>query len=227
MAKKPYKLHNIVAIVVLSMLILSLIFGITGMILSSLTQGRVFGRENIEYVKITLQCIVGLIAWFLPSLIERQLKITFFSGIHIMYVIFLFLAIILGEVSGYYRRFFHWDTVLHTLSGAMLSAFGFSIIDTINRSEKINLGLSDWFMSFFAFCFAAMLDTVWEIFEFIIDAFLDLNLQQYRLPDGTVLIGHYAVADTMKDLIADVLGALFVCIVGYLILRRRRKRALS
>jgi hypothetical protein len=41
-------------------------------------------------------------------------------------------------------------------------------------------------MSFLSFGFAVMFDTL---------------MRQYILPDGTVLTGHYALVDTMKDLI--------------------------
>jgi uncharacterized membrane protein YjdF len=78
-------------------------------------------------------------------------------------------------------------------------------------------------MSFFSFCFAIMLDTLWEIIEFVMDTLMDLNMQQYVLPDGTVLIGHYAVVDTMKDLIVDAFGALIVSIIGYILLKRQKK----
>jgi hypothetical protein len=67
-----------------------------------------------------------------------------------------------------------------------------------------------------------MLDTLWEIIEFIMDMLMDLNMQQYRSLDGTVLTGRYAVVDTMKDLIVDVIGALFISVVGYILLKRRR-----
>jgi hypothetical protein len=67
-----------------------------------------------------------------------------------------------------------------------------------------------------------MLDTAWEIIEFAIDAVFDLNMQQYNLPDGTVLTGRFAIVDTMKDLIVDVLGALFISIIGYVVLKGRR-----
>jgi uncharacterized membrane protein YjdF len=99
----------------------------------------------------------------------------------------------------------------------------FCIIDIINKNPKINLGLSDWFMAFFSFCFAIMLDTIWEIIEFIMDVILDLNMQQYNLPDGTVLIGHFAVVDTMKDLIVDVLGALFISITWICVIKKTQK----
>jgi uncharacterized membrane protein YjdF len=187
----------------------------------------VYSRSNVDYIKISLQCILGAVVLFLPSALEHKFKISFSNGIHIFFIIFLYGAIILGQVQGYYRRFYHWDTILHTLSGGMLSSFGFCIIDIINKNKRINLGLSDWFMSFFAFCFAIMLDTLWEIIEFFMDMFMDLNMQQYILPDGTILTGHYAVVDTMKDLIVDVLGALFICIIGYILLKKRRNKIVA
>jgi uncharacterized membrane protein YjdF len=194
-------------------------------IISSINNGTfIYSRPIIEYIKISLQCILGSVVLFLPSALEHKFKITFSSGIHIFFILFLYGAIILGEVQGYYRRFYHWDTVLHALSGGMLGSFGFCIIDIINKSERINLGLSDWFMSFFSFCFAVMLDTLWEIIEFIMDMFMDLNMQQYVLSDGTILTGHYAIVDTMKDLIVDVFGALFISIIGYILLKRRNDK---
>ena len=218
------KTYKIMARILFGLFILSFFYGILGIILS-INRGRfVYHRPYIEYIKISLQCILGSVVLFLPSALERKFKISFSNGIHIFFILFLYAAIILGEVQGYYRKFYHWDTVLHTLSGGMLSSFGFCIIDIINKSKRINLGLSDWFMSFFSFCFAIMLDTLWEIIEFIMDMFMDLNMQQYILPDGTILAGHYAVVDTMKDLIVDVLGALFICIIGYILLKRRRNK---
>jgi hypothetical protein len=225
MKRKKYELRKIMAVILFFMLILSFIYGITGIVFSTLDKTVAFDRSNIEYIKISLQCILGLAVLFLPSVLERKFNITFSNGMHILFVLFLYAAIILGEVRGYYRRFYHWDTLLHTLSGVMLSSFGFCIIDIINKSEKINLGLSDWFMSFFSFCFAIMLDTLWEIIEFVMDALMNLNMQQYILPDGTVLIGHYAIVDTMKDLIVDALGALLISIIGYIILKRRKAAA--
>jgi hypothetical protein len=219
------KTYAVMARILLGLFIISFIYGIIGIVFSM--NGKTFGysRSHVDYIKILLQCILGSVVLFLPSALEYKFKISFSSEIHIFFIIFLYAAIILGQVQGYYQKFYHWDTVLHTLSGAMLSSFGFCIIDIINKNKRINLGLSDWFMSFFAFCFAVMLDTLWEIIEFIMDSLMDLNMQQYIAPDGTVLVGHYAIVDTMKDLIVDVLGALFISVVGYILLRRRRNEA--
>jgi hypothetical protein len=216
------KTHKIIAGVLWALFIISFIYSTMGVVFSAIGKTFIYHRSNIEYIKISLQCILGSVVLFLPSWLEHKFKISFSNAMHIFFILFLYSAIILGEVRGYYRKFFHWDTILHTLSGGMLSSFGFCIIDIINKSERINLGLSDWFMSFFSFCFAIMLDTLWEIIEFVMDALMDLNMQQYILPDGTVLTGRYALVDTMKDLIVDVLGALCISMIGYIVLRRRK-----
>jgi flagellar biosynthesis protein FliR len=208
--------------ILLTMLALSFVYGAAGLAVTLAGRRLITAHPVSHYVKVILECLLGVFALFLPSALEHRFKVTFPNAMHIIFVVFLYAAVILGEVQGFYRRFFHWDTVLHTLSGAMLASFGFSIIDIINRSERINLGLSDWFMSFFSFCFAVMLDTLWEIVEFCMDAFLSLNMQQYILPNGTVLAGHAAVVDTMKDLIVDVLGALCISVMGYILLKKRR-----
>ncbi|MDR2659681.1 MAG: hypothetical protein LBC27_06815 [Spirochaetaceae bacterium] len=217
------KAYKILAQVLLFMLVFSFIYSVIGIVFSKTDKTFFYNRPLIEYIKISLQCILGSTVLFLPSALENKFKISFSSGMHILYILFLYMAVILGEVWGYYRKFYHWDTVLHTLSGAMLSAFGFCIIDIINKSKRVNLVLSNLFISFFSFCFAVMLDTLWEIIEFIMDALMNLNMQQYILPDGTVLSGHYAIFDTMKDLIVDAIGALFVSIIGYILLKMREK----
>ncbi|MHC6204292.1 hypothetical protein ACYULU_14020 [Breznakiellaceae bacterium SP9] len=219
---KTGKIREIMTRVLLVMLITSLLYGLLGIIFSAIDGMVLIHRSQIEYIKISLQCLLGLVALFLPSALEKKLEMSFSNVMHIFFVVFLFSAIILGEVRGFYQTYFHWDTVLHTLSGVMLSSFGFCIIDIINQNKKINLGLSDGFMSFFSFCFAITLDTIWEIIEFSMDVFMDLNMQQYILPDGVVLIGHYAVVDTMKDLIVDVLGALAISIIGFTLLKKRK-----
>ncbi|MDR1074636.1 MAG: hypothetical protein LBL45_13390 [Treponema sp.] len=221
------KTHKITTRILFVTLVISFIYGIAGVVFSASGRTFIYHRSSSEYIKISLQCILGLSVLFLPSALERKFNISFPNMMHILFVLFLYGAIILGQVRGYYQRFYHWDTVLHTLSGVMLSAFGFCIIDIINKSDKINLGLSDWFMSFFSFCFAVMLDTLWEIVEFSMDAALDLNLQQYILPDGAVLTGRYALVDTMKDLIVDALGALFISIIGYIFLKRRKSASVD
>ena len=41
-------------------------------------------------------------------------------------------------------------------------------------------------------------------------------MQKFRLSDGTVLIGHAALGDTMKDIIIDSIGALVIAVIGFI-----------
>lgn len=215
--------------IVFVMLVFSLLYGIVGIVFSSLeidiVYHLIYNRPNEEYMKIVLQSLMGVILLFLPSIFRKQVRMTFTNGMQIMFVLFLFAAIILVEVRNFYRRFQYWDTLLHTFSGAMLGAFGFSFIDILNDNKDIKIKLSAKFVSVFSFCFAITIDTFWEILEFAMDLLMDLNMQQYMLHDGTVLIGKAAVFDTMKDLIVDTLGALVICIIGYLMIKNKKSSA--
>ena len=118
-----------------------------------------------------------------------------------------------------------WDNVLHAFSSLMLGLFGFMLVYVLNKSmsdEGLTAKLSPVFIAFFAFSFSVAVGCIWEIYEFSFDYFFDLNMQKYRLDDGTPLIGRKAVFDTMKDIIIDVLGALTATVIGYLSILRKK-----
>ena len=164
---------------------------------------------------------------FLPTIVERKLKLEIPDTMEIMFFVFLYGAIYLGEVRSFYYRFDNWDIILHTFSGGMLGALGFSVVDLLNRSEKVKINLSPLFVSLFAFCFAITMGVVWEIYEFSFDGLLGLNMQKFRLESGEALIGRAALADTMEDLIVDAAGALVMAIIGFFNLKRHNRRAMS
>ena len=140
-----------------------------------------------------------------------------------LYYVFLYCAVFLGEVFDFYYVVPHWDTVLHFFSGAMLGALGFILVDLLNRSEKVRVQLSPLFVSLFAFCFALAAGAVWEIYEYTVDGVMHLNMQKYATEAGVMLIGRAALRDTMKDIIFDALAALLVAAAGYVTNPRRKK----
>lgn len=184
-------------------------------------------RQKSDYVLMLLQCAAGGVIMFLPTIVERKLKLEIPDTMEIMFFVFLYGAIYLGEVRSFYYRFDNWDIILHTFSGGMLGALGFSVVDLLNRSEKVKINLSPLFVSLFAFCFAITMGVVWEIYEFSFDGLLGLNMQKFRLESGEALIGRAALADTMEDLIVDAAGALVMAIIGFFNLKRHNRRAMS
>ena len=181
-------------------------------------------RLSSDYVLMLVQCLLGLVVMFLPSLLERRFHISLPNSMCVMYFLFLYCAIYLGEVRNFYFVIPHWDTLLHGFSAMMLGALGFSLVSILNESERTRVNLSPLFVGLFAFSFAVSVGVLWEIYEFSFDGLLGMNMQKFRLEDGALLIGREALADTMEDLITDTLGALLVAAVGALLLKRRQPK---
>ncbi len=179
-------------------------------------------RVKGDYVLMLLQCILGVIAMLLPSIASKRLHISIPSNMIFVYAIFLYCAIYLGEVRSFYYNVPHWDTMLHTFSGAMLGALGFSFINFLNKTDHVPVSLSPLFVAVFTFCFAVALGVVWEIYEFSADILLKTNMQKFALENGAPLSGQAALADTMKDLIVDSIGAVVISVIGYISLKYKK-----
>jgi len=178
-------------------------------------------RVKSDYALMLLQCALGVVVMLLPGILERKLRIVIPSGMLIAFAVFLFCAVYLGEVHHFYYRVPHWDTVLHAFSGFALGAIGLSIIGILNKSESVSLSLSPAFIAIFTFCFAMTIGVIWEIYEFAVDTAADLNMQKYMLESGEMLVGRAALADTMKDLIVDAIGALAISVIGYISMKNK------
>lgn len=179
-------------------------------------------RVKADYALMLLECLLGIAVIHLPSLLRHRFHFELPTALTLLYIIFLYCAIFLGEVRDFYYRVPHWDTILHAMSSVMAGVFGFTVVAVLNRAERIAINLSPFFVALFAFCFAVTLGLLWEIYEFSFDGLLGLNMQKFRTADGTLLSGHAALTDTMKDLIVDALGALAASVTGYLSLRSNR-----
>ena len=210
-------------------LFLSLLVSILFSLLRFLTApeshtGQPFGKVKSDYLLMLIQCLLGLLVMLLPSFLDRKWKIVVPDTICVLYYLFLYCAIFLGEVMMFYYLIPHWDTMLHAFSGAMLGALGFVLIDILNKDIRVKVNLSPFFLSLFAFCFALAAGAVWEIYEFGFDGLLHLNMQKFRDEAGVVMLGRAALEDTMKDLIIDALSALGISVLGYLVHTGKVKR---
>ena len=180
-------------------------------------------RNREDYVLMLLQCLLGIAAIVLPLRLIRQKTLQIPRVMLVLYIAFLYCAIFLGEVRSFYYAVPHWDTILHTMSGAMLGALGFSLVSILNEEKSVPMQLSPGFVAFFAFCFALACGAVWEIYEFVVDGMLGMNMQKFATDQGVQFVGHEAIRDTMEDLMVDAAGALVICLIGALFLRRKKR----
>jgi len=155
-----------------------------------------------------------IVVTLIPLLLERRFQVFIPPQFQVLAIAFVFAALFLGEVRGYYTRFWWWDIALHASSGLLLGLVGFLLVHLLNEIEEIGIHMRAGFVSFFAFLFALGTGALWELFEFTVDSLFDTNMQKTMLGDPSGL------TDTMFDLLVDAGGALVIALYGYLHLRR-------
>ncbi|HLP80157.1 MAG TPA: hypothetical protein VK158_05960 [Acidobacteriota bacterium] len=169
------------------MLALTVYSGITGKFISAFAVG------------------LFLIFTFIPAIIEHNYKIILPIEVDFAATVFVFLSLVMGDVRGYYDRFWWWDIVLHSFSGLLLGLVGFAIVYvlvTYASPHRIGPILT----SIFSFCFAVTIGAIWELIEFAVGA-------------TTHYVMQHGLADTMGDILADCIGALIAAalIYGFLV----------
>ena len=94
-----------------------------------------FSKGNYENA---ILCILTLVLFMIPIIIDKKLNIKLPSTLEIIILLFIFSAEILGEIQNFYGQIPYWDTMLHTINGFLCGAIGFSMIDILNRNEKLH-----------------------------------------------------------------------------------------
>ncbi len=138
---------------------------------------------------------------FLPALIERNYKIYLPAELEFIIILFIYAALYLGGIKGYYTSIWWWDVILHFASAIALGFIGFLIMYVLYHEKKVKT--SPILIALFSFCFALAIGATWEIYEFAVDSFFGFNMQKSGL------------IDTMWDLIVNSIGGLIAAIVGY------------
>jgi hypothetical protein len=146
---------------------------------------------------------------FLPLLLGKRFQIRIPAEFELLAIVFVYATLFLGEVHGYYIRYWWWDLVLHASAGLLLGILGFLLVYVLNEKDDIDLQLTPGFMAVFAFVFAMAFGAAWEVFEFTMDSLFGLTMQKPMFNDTSGL------TDTMWDLIVDAAGALFISVLGY------------
>lgn len=123
-------------------------------------------------------CLLALVLFFVPSLIEHRLHIDLPDALEIIVLLFIFAAEIMGEVEEYYVKVTFWDDMLHTLNGFLFAAVGFSIVNLLNRDRHVVFELSPFYMALTAFCFSMTIGVLWEFFEWGVDTFFHSDMQK-------------------------------------------------
>lgn len=123
-------------------------------------------------------CVLVLVLYMLPRIVQQNFHIELPSALEIIILVLIFAGEILGELRSYFTYFPHWDTLLHTTSGFVSAAFGYSMVDLLNRNKPEHIQLSPIYLALVSFCFSMTVGVIWEFFEFGMDNFFHMDMQK-------------------------------------------------
>lgn len=132
-------------------------------------------RGDIESAFV---CVLVLVIYLLPQFVENKLNIYIPTALEVIIFVFVFAAEILGELQSYFIKYSNWDTILHTSSGFLCTAVGFSLVDLLNRSDNVKVQLSPGYLAITAFCFSMTIGILWEFIELSADKLFLLDMQK-------------------------------------------------
>ena len=150
---------------------------------------------------------IVLLLTFSPAIIERRLRLALPVEFTLVTCVILYASFALGEARDFYEKIWWWDLAIHGLSGLMMGIIGFLIIYVFYMTNRIRIA-AGWIATI-TFAMAVCVGTIWEVFEFLMDEFLGLNMQKSGL------------IDTMTDLMINATGAALAALLGYFYVRDR------
>ncbi len=166
--------------------------------------------------------LLSLILFMLPTFVEESFRIKLPMALEIIAILFVFCANILGEIGAFYSIFPFWDDMLHYTSGFIFAAFGFALVDILNRNRNVDFHLSPVFLSLVALCFSVTVGVVWEFFEFAADTFLRTDMQKdfivehiYSAELNSAGQDPFRIRDIVQTVVTTASGEIHV-INGYL-----------
>ncbi|MFC7046429.1 hypothetical protein ACFQH6_14360 [Halobacteriaceae archaeon GCM10025711] len=153
---------------------------------------------------IVVNSLVALGVTYLPAVLERDYQIPMDAGLTLWITTAVFLHA-LGTL-GPYTAVSWWDHVTHVLSSSVVAATGYAFTRAIDLHTD-DIRLPPRFMFAFILLFVVAFGVLWEVIEFGVGG------ASAMLGTGHVLT-QYGLADTMNDLLFDILGGVVVAIWG-------------
>jgi len=226
---KKLKSSKIVYFILLGIVVLEIIAASFSVVFATTSEQIDAGISNI------FLGFLAAVLFSVPWIIESRFKLNIPSYLEIIVLVFLFSAIVLGNIHGLLVTVKGYDKLLHIVSGTFISVIGYEIIHFFNISKSKETRLSPGVLSIFAFCFCITLLVIWEFYEFAVDTIAyninndtSRNMQRYQwINESLIYPQPYGLMDTMLDLLVGSIGAAFVAIIGWRVLLHKQTKEMK
>lgn len=153
---------------------------------------------------LSLLGIICILIPFIITYIANKKNLQLPPHFQLLSLLFIFSAQYLGEFTHLYEKIWWWDTLLHGLFGTGFVVVGIYLCKTIIKANPdTSIKYFILFIIVWSFCFTLCLGTLWEIFEFWGDYFLNTHMVDDKQTDTTV------------DLSVKTLAALATSVIYY------------
>ncbi|MBS3087725.1 ATP-binding protein [Candidatus Pacearchaeota archaeon] len=148
---------------------------------------------------------IAFVITFIPTILNKIFNIQIPASAEILYLMFVYGLLILGEQRGFYHGLWWWDILMTFTASLALGFTALSIIHVLHKTNRINT--NPFLAAILIFSLTLSLATLWEVFEFTLDTLISSGLQA-------------SLIDTMQDISINVLGAVLISIAGYTSLKK-------
>ncbi|WP_276302371.1 hypothetical protein [Halorussus lipolyticus] len=155
-------------------------------------------------VGVVVNVLVALAVMELPGLLERDFGLPIDARLTLWIVIPVFLHAV-GSF-GLYRMFGLWDNLTHALSSSLVAAAGYATVRAFDVHDP-RVYLPRKFVAGFILIFTLAFGVLWELLEFGLDGMASMT--------GTEsVLAQVSLANTMSDLVFDLVGGVLVAVWG-------------
>ncbi|WP_135827163.1 hypothetical protein [Halorussus ruber] len=155
-------------------------------------------------VGVVVNALVALAVMELPGLLERDFGLPIDARLTLWIVIPVFLHAI-GSL-GLYGMFGLWDNLTHALSSSLVAAAGYATVRAFDVHDPL-VYLPRKFVAGFILIFTLAFGVLWELLEFGLDGMASMT--------GTEsVLAQVSLANTMSDLVFDLVGGVLVAVWG-------------
>ncbi len=158
---------------------------------------EIYRGEYLFSFAIVLVLGVSLI----PSIVQRSYRITLPFELDLLITLMTFLHAFMGEGLGFYSKYWLFDNILHLFGSGVSALLAFIITFSLHHTGKLRLTYP--LIGLFTITFAMAIGGMWEILEYSVDTFFGKTTQ-------------HGLADTMSDLIYDLMGGIISATFGML-----------
>ena len=135
---------------------------------------------------------IGLVC--IPFLVEKLFHCRISTPLCIFCMLYA-VGALLGHGYDFYYLIPWWDLLLHLCGGIIFGVLGLFLVGILNRQQPCTVLLT----AVFALCFSMAISVVWEFFEYGMDWFFAMDMQNDTVVS---VINSYIIGDGLGELVS-------------------------